>query len=283
MGLASIMSIAGGEAPRQTESLDIRSLPNQNGTRHANLFQVMRIVPNRQDYSFVEKVQLPEDECDLPQIRINFDALNQLHLPAVGFYGDKKTMVQVFRKACLIHESVLAKMEEARFEPGFYVTIPQEVAGILVAFYWHEGDHLKEACRKDMSCNFIRYVVELCQCIHICLGGNYPFEALAASAINTHSKAKRTRKIQVTSVKNSENDLELLPRFKVSIDPEVKTQKFWPVQNVGMAIVSDEGSAIFCEGYYHCYLLTRYYRASTRARKQTRAVTLKASELGDKL
>ncbi|XP_057831411.1 uncharacterized protein LOC131042113 [Cryptomeria japonica] len=300
MGLASILSSAGGEAIRQSESLDVRPLPDQNETRDANLFRVMRIVPDRQDYSFVEKVQLPEDEIvgfcnrlvpasasacsgDLPQIRINFDALNQLHLPVVGFYGDKKTMVQVFRKALLIHESVLAKMEEARFEPGFYVTIPQEAAGVLIAFYWHEGEHLKEACRKDMSCNFIRYLVELCQCVHICLGGNYPFEALAASAINTYSKAKRTRKIQVTSVKNSENDLELLPGFKMSIDPEVKTNKFWPVQNAGMAVVTDDSSVIFCEGYYRCCLLTRYYRASTRTSIQTQAVTLKASELGDKL
>ncbi|GLJ34394.1 hypothetical protein SUGI_0691510 [Cryptomeria japonica] len=292
-GKPSTVTGGGGKAVCKLKSLAVMPSSERN---NANLFRVMRIVPDKQDYSFVEKVQLPQDEVlglcnklmlssasaysgDPPQIRINFNALNQLHMPVVGFYGDKKTMVRVFRKACLIHESVLAKMEAARFEAGLYVSVPQEPAGVLVAFYWHEGEDLKEACRKDMSCNFIRYLVELCQCVRICLGGNYPFEALPASAVNTCCRAKHTRKIQVTSVKSSENDLELLSGFKLSIDPKVQTRVFPPAQNASMAVVRDDSSAIFCEGYYRCCLLTREYRVSTGIE----AVTFKASEVGNKL
>ena len=52
--------------------------------------------------------------------------------------------------------------------------------------------------------------------------GIYPFEALAASARNADIKAKRTRKIQVNSVKNSENDVQLMPGYNLRIDGGVR-------------------------------------------------------------
>ncbi|KAH9304371.1 hypothetical protein KI387_008775 [Taxus chinensis] len=121
----------------------------------------MRIVSDKKDYSFVEKVQLLENEIlglsnklvpasasaysvNLPRTRINFNALSQLCFPAVGFYGDKKTMIKIFRMEFLLEESVLAQMEEGTwFEPGFYVSVPQEAGGLLLAFYWHEGEKVK--------------------------------------------------------------------------------------------------------------------------------------------
>ncbi|KAH9304370.1 hypothetical protein KI387_008774 [Taxus chinensis] len=116
----------------------------------------MRIISDKKDYNFVEKVQLLEDEIlglsnklvpastlaysvNPPRTRINFNALSKLCFPTVGFYGDKKTMIKIFCMEFLLDESVLAQLEEGTgFEPGFYISVPQEAGGLLFAFYWHE-------------------------------------------------------------------------------------------------------------------------------------------------
>ncbi|GLJ34362.1 hypothetical protein SUGI_0690900 [Cryptomeria japonica] len=199
-----------------------------------NLFWVMRIVSDKQDYSFVEKIQLRQDEVpslcnklvasaasassdDSPRVRINFNSLNQLFLSAVGYYGDKDIIIRTLRKESLVDDSVLARMEGRLLEPGFYVSHPDK-GNRAVVFYWHQGEGLKQASGKDFSCNFIRYLVELCDTVYVCVKESYRFEALAASATSTSAKAKRTKRIEVSSVKSSENDAELMLGYNVRID-----------------------------------------------------------------
>ncbi|GLJ34377.1 hypothetical protein SUGI_0691170 [Cryptomeria japonica] len=251
-----------------------------------NLFRVMRIVPDKQDYSFVEKVQLPQDEIlslcnklvpssasayvgEPPRVSINFSVLNQQCLPALGFYGDKNMIIHIFRKESLVDDCVLAEMERRLLEPGLYVSLP-EMGSSIVVFYWHEGEYIKLVSRKNVSCNFIRYLVELCDSVYVCVNGSYPFEALAASAASASSKATRTRRIQVSSVKNSENDVEFLPGYKVGIDRGEESKKSSNLNN-------HDGVMVFCEGYHRCCFLTTEKRVPRKTRK-IEEVSMKASE-----
>ncbi|KAH9288582.1 hypothetical protein KI387_032699, partial [Taxus chinensis] len=97
------------------------------------------------------------------ETKINFTALNERCLPVVGFYGDKRMMVEIFQNKGLIKDVVLSNLQDGKFESGLYVQVLEKM---LVIFYWHECEHLKNASRKDVSCNFIRYLVELCDSIH---------------------------------------------------------------------------------------------------------------------
>lgn len=264
-----------------------------------NLFRVMRIVPDKQDYCFVEKVQLPQDEVlslcnklvpssasayagEPPRVHINFNSLNQLCLPAVGFYGDKNMVTRIFRRESLVDDSVLAEMEGRLLEPGLYVSLPKERCRVVV-FYWHEGELFKQASRKDVSCNFIRYLVELCDTVYVCVEGIYPFEALAASAKNASLKAKRTRKIQVSSVKNSENDVQLMPGYNLRIDGGANRNKSSLGETANDAVVNNyNGTVVFCEGYQRCCFLTTEKRCP-RASEKTEELSMKASEFGNTL
>ncbi|GLJ34389.1 hypothetical protein SUGI_0691410 [Cryptomeria japonica] len=268
-------------------------------TLSPNLFRVMRIVSDKQDYSFVEKVQLPHTEVlslcnklvpssasaylgEPPRISINFNSLNQQCLPAVGFYGDKTMITRIFRKESLVDGCVLAEMEGRLLEPGLYVSLPEEGCTVVV-FYWHEGEHFKQASRKDASCNFIRYLVELCDSVYVCMEGSYPFQALAASATSASSKAKRTRRIQVSSVKNSENDVELFPGYSLRIDGGANGRKFSAGATANVAAVNNYyRTVVFCEGYQHCCFLTTEKR-SPRTSKKQEELSMKASEFANTL
>ncbi|KAH9288772.1 hypothetical protein KI387_032889, partial [Taxus chinensis] len=113
------------------------------------------------------------------ETKINFTALNERCLPVVGFYGDKRMMVEIFQNKGLIKDVVLSNLQDGKFESGLYVQVLEKM---LVIFYWHECEHLKNASRKDVSCNFIRYLVELCDSIHVCVRGEPQFGALATVA-----------------------------------------------------------------------------------------------------
>ncbi|XP_059065183.1 uncharacterized protein LOC131038022 isoform X2 [Cryptomeria japonica] len=262
-----------------------------------NLFRVMRIVPDMQDYSFVEKIQLPQDEVirlcnklvpssasassgEPPRVHINFNSLNQQRLAAVGFYGDKNMIIHTFRKESLVDDSVLAKMEGRLFEPGLYVSLPDKVS-CAVVFYWHEGEQLKQASRKDVSCNFIRYLVELCDSVYVYVEGNYPFANLAASATRAGSKTKRTKRIQFSGVKNSENDVELMAGYNLRIEGGANSEKTSLEPSGSVPVVNNhDGTVVFCEGYHYFCFLTTETRAARKSTK-TEEVSVKASGFGN--
>ncbi|GLJ33412.1 hypothetical protein SUGI_0672470 [Cryptomeria japonica] len=175
---------------------------SDTGNENGNVYRLMCLVTDKQDCTFVEKVHLPESEIsslcnnlvpfsasaaaysDNPsEIRINFNALKERCLCAVGLYGDKKMMICMLRNQGLLGDLVLSKMEEAgEFEPGLYVIVSANSAAAAVVFYWHQGQNFIKASRNDVSCNFIRYLVELCDFVYICVEGSHAFDAMAASA-----------------------------------------------------------------------------------------------------
>eukprot|EP01018_Ginkgo_biloba_P033752 Gb_25339 [translate_table: standard] len=271
------------EADSANQKLDESDSSTPCGKR-SNLFKVMSIVSDKQDYSFVEKVQLPEDEILLlcnelvpnsavavgepPQIRINFNALNERCLPVVGFYGDKQMMTEVFRNE-LFGLEIDNAVGLAQLEPGLYAGVVREEA--ILIFYWHQGEHFKDASRKDVSCNFIRYLVELCDYVHVCVEGNYPFDALIASAKSACSKQKRTQRLQISHVKNSENDVKISPGFNVRIDRQLDI--------TSTDVIPTLHNTFFCEGYYRCSFLTAEYKAPRIHRTTEMLKAVKASDL----
>ena len=120
-------------------------------------------------------------------------------------------MAEAYKKQGLFREEEVLD----QLEPGLYAVVSESA---VFVFYWHEGEYLKEASRKDVSCNFIRYFVELSDYLHVCVHGYYPFEASASLGRTVSSKGRRTKKLQINHVKNSENDVQFSDGFNVAID-----------------------------------------------------------------
>ncbi|GLJ33416.1 hypothetical protein SUGI_0672530 [Cryptomeria japonica] len=175
----------------------------------------MCLVTDKQDCTFVEKVHLPESEIislcnklvpfsasaaaysDNPsQIRINFNALKERCLRAVGLYGDKKMMICMLRNQGLLGDLVLSEMEAGEFEPGLYVIVPANSAAAAVVFYWHQGQNFIKASRNDVSCNLIRYLVELCDFVYICVEGSHAFDAMVVSTTIKASQRNAQREYE---------------------------------------------------------------------------------------
>ncbi|GLJ12793.1 hypothetical protein SUGI_0197940 [Cryptomeria japonica] len=234
------------------------------------LFQVMRIVSDKQELSFVEKVHIPEDEifhlCNqfvpnaaakCSDIKIDFNSLNDISLPAIGIYGDKQIMAGILKDMKVVDDPILKLMEEGSFEPGLYVSISQE---ILVVFYWHQGTLLKDASRKEVSCNFIRYVVDLCDDVYVCIEEKDVFDSLTAFVANKSHRRRRTERLKISHVRNSENDVKVSSGWSVSI------QKF----TMGAFAIAHEGAMVpdrplfFAEGYHRCAFLSACYKPAKK-------------------
>jgi len=95
-----------------------------------SLFQVMKLMSDKHELSFIEKIHLPEEqilrlcnrivpnsaENQYPDIRIDFNSLNQLSLPTIGFYGDKRTVGRILKDMGVVEDSIHMQMEEEKFE-----------------------------------------------------------------------------------------------------------------------------------------------------------------------
>jgi hypothetical protein len=244
------------------------------------LFQIMKIVSDKQELSFVDKVFLPEEQilglCNrilpnaadnqYPDIRIDFKSnqsdiriksLNQVSLPIIGFYGDKRTMGRILKEMGVVDDSIHKQMEEEKFEPGLYVGHLEQV---IIVFYWHQETHLKDASRKNVSCNFIRYVVDLCDDIYVCVEDHNLLETPAVPVATTslHTRSRRTQKLKIGHVQNSENDVTVSSGFHVNIGRYISTPT-----TEGFAIMPKQ-TLFFAEGYHRCAFLTANYKGSRK-------------------
>ena len=91
-------------------------------------------------------------------------------------------MGRILKEMGVVDHSIHMQMEEDRFEPGLYVFLLKH---FIIVIYWHQGTHLKDASRKQVSCNFIWYVVDLCDDISVCVEENNLLEALFAYVATT--------------------------------------------------------------------------------------------------
>ena len=222
----------------------------------------MKIVSDKQELSFVDKVHLPEEQIlglcnrvlpnsadnhEYPDIRIDFKSLNQVSLPTVGFYGDKRTMGRILKEMGAIDDSIHKQMEEEKFEAGLYVGRLEQV---IIVFYWHQETHLKDASRKNVSCNFIRYVVDLCDDVYVCVEDHNllaatPADSVVSGTTSLRTRPRRTEKLKIGRVRNSENDVTVSSGFHLNIGRHISTmQPSMPKQTL-----------FFAEGYHRCAFL----------------------------
>ena len=191
------------------------------------LYSLMQIKLDKQDLSLVEKVTLLQSgiynlcnrvvptsvvhNLGQDKHQINFSQLNNSSLRIVGFYGNKNVMMDIFRSNHTVDRSTLRLMEKGELPPGLYSSLQQKT---LQLFYWHQGSStMSPASRKDISCNFIRYLAELCSSVHICLDSP-ELGKLFSGSESTLVNKKRTQRLKISVVKASENDLKFLPGWE---------------------------------------------------------------------
>lgn len=239
---------------------------NVDSLARNRLFSLLQIKLDKQDLSFVEKVTLLQGEiyglCKhvLPnsvrhqgreKYLIEFAKLNNSSLRVVGFYGDKNVMTDIFRTHHIVEASTLRLMEKGEFEPGLYASLRDTT---LHVFYWHQGrgHTMPVASRKDISCNFVRYLVELCDTVHICLDSLGLRPLLISASKSTSEKRTRTQRLKISMVKASENDLKFLPGWEDELPLQVKEP---PVRSRQTPVSVDVKDVQFTEGYFRAAVL----------------------------
>ncbi|CAM6087744.1 unnamed protein product [Calypogeia fissa] len=199
---------------------------------HKRIFKLMQIQNDSQDLSFVEKVILSPDEifrlCNnitagsakAPEGKANIDfgSLNSKSMKVVGYFGSKEIMREVFQKTKLTEQGdVWAQMQNDSLAPGLYAWLG---GNSLFIFYWHQGHSLPEASRKNMSCNFIRYIFDLCDTVYVCVEGKHLKNSLLEDSPR-FSKRHRTQRLQISLVKESEDSVKVTDGFLLTQLPLV--------------------------------------------------------------
>ncbi|MCO5591628.1 hypothetical protein L7F22_045617 [Adiantum nelumboides] len=194
-------------------------------------FHLMDVVSDKQDLSFVEKVQVLEAEIlklcntlapasakgkDGVIASINFDALNSQSASVIGFYGDKQFLTRIVQEKNLAPPSLVHDMHSNCLRSGLYGCLNGD--GRLYLFYWDARQEVVEANRKDVSCNFVRYLIDLCGTVYVCVDGKTMEEASTTTVKILSIQEKRTQRLQVSMRKESENDLKLLKGFYIDLN-----------------------------------------------------------------
>ncbi|MCO5576993.1 hypothetical protein L7F22_030814 [Adiantum nelumboides] len=206
---------------------------------HPIAFHLMDVVSDKQDLSFVEKVQVLEAEIlklcitlapacakgkDAFIASIDFEALNSQSASIIGFYGDKQFLTKIIQEKNLAPSSLVRGMYSNCLRSGLYACVNGD--GKLYLFYWDARDQFVEASRKDVSCNFVRYLIDLCEVVFVCLNGKTMEEALNTKVSIPSNHQKRTQRLQVSMRKESENDLRLHKGFNIDLNPTLCLDHF---------------------------------------------------------
>ncbi|EFJ31667.1 hypothetical protein SELMODRAFT_408444 [Selaginella moellendorffii] len=189
------------------------------------LFSLIEVKSDKQELSFVEKVLLSESQIfelfnklapgsvrvEDQRWFLDTGLLEAVSLETVGFYGSKGLMVDIFAREKAFVEEDIAKLRSDQLPAGLYGALHGRK---LLIFYWQPSKKFTDARRSDISCNFIRYLVELCDVVYSCIelenGG-----ASMASIGTSSSKRKRTQRLQVSMVKSSDNDFNVRRGFRL--------------------------------------------------------------------
>ncbi|KAL3686193.1 hypothetical protein R1sor_004215 [Riccia sorocarpa] len=201
----------------------------------AKLFQLMDIREDRQDLSFVEKIILPRGQivsfCQVldaesakesrgGELSLSFEKLDSCSLNVVGFYGSKDLLVECLRSynTIALDDPVYAKMQDDSLFPGLYalLALPERT---LYVFYWYQGKSLPSASRKDISCNFVRYLVDLCDSVFILVDGSQETvrECLRKGKSSQTVRPIRQRELRIEKKQATEDAVEFLPGFSLQL------------------------------------------------------------------
>lgn len=203
------------------------------------LFELLRVKADKLDLSFVEKViTSPEGILRLCNtvspgsavskeggIVVDFDALNKVSFAIIGFYGSKKVVLSMLERLDLLAESLKQTAMEDDLQPGLYGILR---GTSLYVFYWHQGSRMLEASREDPSCNFVRYLFDLCQSVYICLDEEDMYTELSldtgAAKTSRHSLSKRTQRFELVTAEDSKHDVVVRDGFQISSPSSANVQ-----------------------------------------------------------
>ena len=143
--------------------------------------------------------------------RLDFDKLNRTTIKPVGLYGDRQNMCDWLAGKNIIDVSIfptdpgLYCMSSAECDMRFIVLVPTK-------------DALTRMSRKNMTCNLMRYLLELCDEILVF----YSAEDVAMFKTNPFIDQKendtlRTQMLQLKSENGEEESVELGPGFRAPI------------------------------------------------------------------
>lgn len=96
----------------------------------------------------------------------------------------------------VIDHSIHVQMDEEKFEPSFHIGLLKH---FIIVFYLHQGTHLKDASRKQVSCNFIHYVEDFCDDVFVCVEENNLLEPVSSFDTTTSHRIKRTHRINISA------------------------------------------------------------------------------------
>ena len=105
---------------------------------------------------------------------------------------------------------------------------------------------------KKGSCNFIWYVVDLCDDVFVCVEENNILEAMYDFFTTTSLILKQTQRLKINHVQNSKNDVSVSSGLKVNIGRYINMN---PPEDLAIP----KHALFFVEGYNRCDFITTNY------------------------
>lgn len=89
----------------------------------------------------------------------------------------------------------------------------------LYVLYWHQGDRLEEASKKAVSCNFVRYLMDLARTVYVCLDeADLAVPVSLVSPSRVLSRHHRTQRMHIAPVSHRKGEVEVKTGFHICPD-----------------------------------------------------------------
>eukprot|EP00741_Cyanophora_paradoxa_P015292 tig00000194_g14761.t1 len=192
------------------------------------LYELMSVKFDAQDSSLVEKVIVTKSEvyrlCNdfAPgssrerDAIVSFPTLNEAAVFPVGLYGNRGLILEYLaRHANFPLDGRRILMDDpTRLNPGLYVWVGERESPHV--FYWQAPNGFRDVNRKNVTCNFIRYMTELCDHT-VCL-----LDSMEVDGVELGSRRERTieeREIfgSVAFQLQTDDDVILYPGFQLPL------------------------------------------------------------------
>ena len=159
-----------------------------------------------------------------------------------GMYGHKRCMVEYLAAANFISEAAAKRLvaDEGSLAPGLYAVVRsgplpaggggasgggggggKSSASDVALIYWHapaaEAELFKAPCRRFVSCNFVRYLTELCPRVLAFADGAVARAMSLAPSVSAAPQAQRSTRLKVSLAHVSEDDVQLFPGASVPL------------------------------------------------------------------
>ncbi|EME28080.1 hypothetical protein Gasu2_62280 [Galdieria sulphuraria] len=174
---------------------DYKVLQSPKTKTTGRIRQLIGVVEDSVDVSVVEKILVNKStvkelcntfsDCSTSDIGdfIDFSLLKKTLVSTLGVFGSRRGIVE-FLYSCSILSSTdyqsFLNGEEMWLSKGIYVVIRKQSP--LVLFVWLPYTSFLSPSMKDISCNFIRYLQELCSQI-ICVNSKEEWETFASTQL----------------------------------------------------------------------------------------------------